>query len=253
MVSIVPVESDVLNIARGNRPGAESVYIIGYNGDVDNSVEDLWPVGGSYVPPTVGMQMEVVSSSANDTSAGTGVRSVEVRYLDSGFNHITETVTMNGTTPVATAATDILRINRLHTETVGSGGEAAGEIDIRHLDDTPIYSRIETGSNIDTVAFATVPEGETAYLTSWSVGVGHLSGNRYARFILTATAHPDGSLATDIFHYKDIIIIQDGSTQVVFQVPIKVDARSDIKISVESDSASSSARCGGNFGGFVEH
>ncbi len=253
MSEIQPVESELFNIARGLHKGKEVLYIIGYNGDIDDTEEDLWPVGGSYVPPTAAIGMEVVSSSANDTSAGTGVRTIKFRYLDADYKHQTEIVTMNGTTPVATSATNILRINRLHSETVGSGGEAAGSIDLRHLDDTPIYSRMEVGSNIDTVGFFTVPAGETAYITSWQVGIGNLSGNRFGRFTLTATAHPNGDYAENLFHYKDIIIIQDGSVQIDFQAPIRLAAKSDIKISAVSDSANASALTGGHFEGWIEH
>ena len=156
------------DIAEGSIPGHNSFHKIGYNPDVDNLLEDLWSVGGLYVFPTAGMQMEVVSSSNSDdgSPAGMGVRTVKLCYLDSNYIEQTEIITLNGTTVVPTVATNILRIQRFYTNTVGSSGVAVGNIDIRHLSNTPIYARIMTGYNSSRQTVWTVPAGKTLYIVS---------------------------------------------------------------------------------------
>ena len=65
------------DIAEGNVSGHVPWSKIGFNGDIGVVEEDLWTVGGSFVPPTSAQQMEVVSGSSQDdilmpTAATTG-------------------------------------------------------------------------------------------------------------------------------------------------------------------------------------
>lgn len=86
----------------------------------------------SYIADTAATQRSVVSSSANDTSAGTGARTVKITYYDNSVNGpFTETVTMNGTTPVNTVNTNIRFIEKMEVMTVGSTGANAGTISLK--------------------------------------------------------------------------------------------------------------------------
>lgn len=131
----------------------------------------LWPVGGAYVWPASAMGMEVVSSSENDDVGGTGVEKVKLYYLDSNFVEKTEVIELNGTGVVATDATDIFRIQYFIAYQVGSGGAAAGNISIRHLDNTPIYSQIEAGYTRARNLSWTVPDGYNLFVTSITLSV----------------------------------------------------------------------------------
>jgi hypothetical protein len=87
----------------------------------------------TYNEPTSGAQRSLKSASANDAAAGTGIRSVRIIYYTLASDGtirgpFTEVVVMNGTSAVATVATDIALIERLEAVTVGSGGKAAGAI-----------------------------------------------------------------------------------------------------------------------------
>lgn len=74
-------------------------------------------------------QRSFSSSSVNDTSAGTGVRTITVTYYDStGAGPSTETVTLNGTTAVNSVSTTICFVEKIVVATAGSGGVAAGTI-----------------------------------------------------------------------------------------------------------------------------
>ncbi len=246
-------------ISEGNVPNHIAFRVEGTNDDVDNVKEDLWPVGGTYVFPTAGMQMELVSNDVQDsgaggiTPAGTGVRSVKITYLDDAWVEKTETVVLDGQTPVTTVATDIYRIQKMATVTTGTSKKAVGNIDIRHLGNTPIYGRIPVGENHLHQAICTVPLGKKMFIVSWQPGVGHRSGNRYARFELDGTSNESDILIDGIFFNKDIIDIQDMAIFIPVPMPQMFPAKTDVKVTVISDSASADAETSVSFEGWIEN
>ena len=83
----------------------------------------------TYTEPASAAQRSMSSSSASDTSAGTGARTVEITYYDNtGVGPLTETVTLNGTSSVNTVATNIRFIESMRVVTAGSGGANVGTI-----------------------------------------------------------------------------------------------------------------------------
>lgn len=137
------LQQDLIDNANDGYSNRAFGFVFGRNTNVDNAVVDLWEgPTGTYVFPTVGQQMEVVSTSANDTIAGTGVQKVHIHYLDSDYVPHVETIDMNGLTAVATVATDIFRINSFHAMQVGTGEVSAGNISIRKIDDSVTYGII---------------------------------------------------------------------------------------------------------------
>lgn len=203
----------------------------GYNGALSNSFEDLWSVGGTVNFPATAQQMEVISSSASDTSGGTGARTVEITYLDGSFVQKTTTVTLNGTTPVATSVSDIYRINFFRVKTVGTGGENAGDIDIRNLADTPIYSRIAAGTNRGINGFYTIPAGKTLYIFNILFSAGSNVANRPVRFVTKATYDNIAGSTISFFMPYTNVIITDGSVDVPIEAPTILPAGTDLKVS----------------------
>tara|TARA_Y100000310_G_scaffold327402_1_gene393717 strand:- start:1978 stop:2694 length:717 start_codon:yes stop_codon:yes gene_type:complete len=205
---------------------SETKYIVvGHNTAAGTAIEDVTQVGatGTINLPASAVSMEVVSSSADDDSAGTGVRTVQVYGLDSSHAVQSESVTMDGTTPVATA-NSYLRINAFYALTTGSGLKAAGNIDIRHVDDTPLYARIPTGYNTMTGAQFTVPAGKTAYVNGWWAGGASNPG----RVFLMATKDPvSDALITDVFQVIDTIPLHNKTIQKkgLIQFPAQCDIK----------------------------
>ena len=243
-VSAMPYTYD---IAEGNIPGHQAFRVIGYNGDVGSTQEDLWEAGGLYVFPTGGIQMEVIGNAA-DAAAGTGVQQVEIHYLDTSYEPQSEIVTMNGATAVPTVATNIFRVQQFHSVRVGSGGAAAGAISLRATADTPIYSQIGIGGNVALTGVWTVPKNKTAFITAWQVGAA--GGNKDARFLLRMTSSIYGEISPGIMKAHDVIVVEDGSVSIQFTMPIRVPSTADIKLSVVS--AAQTAKCAGNFAGWYE-
>jgi hypothetical protein len=141
----------------------------GGNTDVDTATapEDLWGGSGPYLGfPSTAETVRVVSSSANDTSAGSGARTIRISGLDATGAFQTETVTLNGTTPVTTTNT-YLRVNRAFVVTSGSSNTAfnAGDITISQgVTTTNIFAIIDTGYGAARCAVYTVPLNTTGVL-----------------------------------------------------------------------------------------
>ena len=93
--------------------GYRRVAALGNNPDISVGVaEDVWSGGGDYPFLTVATSLELLSSNVNDTSAGTGAQTVRVDGLDANYVEISQTVTLNGTTPVV-LVTPLFRINSM--------------------------------------------------------------------------------------------------------------------------------------------
>lgn len=241
-------------IARSDFASRTPVRVLGYNGDVDNVREDLWTYGGEYANhvslTTSGLT--IASSSAADAAAGTGARTIDIHYLDENFVEGQETVTLDGVNNVPTVAQNIIRVNDVHVMSVGTGLVAAGNITVTHDMSGSILGHVPAGSNASRTAHFTVPAGKTLYITDFQGGVGNQSGNRMAEFTLRSTTSHGDELTPGVFHFDDIIVIQDGNAHITFPMPIKVVGQADVKISVISDNSNANAICAGHFSGWLE-
>ena len=90
-------------------------------------------VGGSapYMPSSP-VTVDAISTSVNDTSAGTGARQLMVTGLDSNWNLASEVLTMNGTSATAATTTSFYRVHSVYANAVGAyRGSNAGDITLR--------------------------------------------------------------------------------------------------------------------------
>jgi len=169
-----------LQVSRGQIQGHSTVIVFGYNPDVDTSEETVWPDGGTIPHPTSESVLKISSSSANDTSAGTGARTVYIEGVDGNYAVVSETVTLNGQTAVNTT-NSYLYVNRFYVVTVGSGGANAGNINAGTGTVTSgvpavLYDIIATGYNNRTTGHYCVPAGYTGYMTEGVFSAGQASG-----------------------------------------------------------------------------
>lgn len=125
-----------------------------------------------YTEQTSAARRSIASSSANDTAAGTGARTVCLTYYDNlGAGPKEEELTLNGTTGVNTVATDIQFIESIDVCTVGSTGSNVGVISL--------YTTINKGGSVFGSIAATdnetfwvhhyVAAGSTCYITQMNV------------------------------------------------------------------------------------
>ncbi len=181
-----------LEIAKGNVADHQLLSVIGYNTDVDAaSAEDIWPNGGDFVPPTTARLHNIVSDSANDTSAGTGARTVEIRGIGSSGAEAVDTVTMNGTSNVATILT-FTAINNLRVLTSGTGLVNAGTITATAQTDSTITATIPAGIGKSASSVYQVPQWCRAYLQSWRVSVSTIDTTGSSEAEVGLFAKPSG-------------------------------------------------------------
>lgn len=159
----------------------------GQNPDID-AAEDIWPGGGEYTgfPLTTLETVSALSSDANDAAAGTGARTIRVSGLDSNFNLISEVLTLNGLTPVA--STQIFsRVYRVQVLTAGSGVANIGTITVRHTTTTAnVFSVMQVGFNRSTDCVFTIPANTVGIIRRVSVAGSRSTGTIIGDFSLRA-------------------------------------------------------------------
>ena len=106
-------------------PRKDRRFVSGLNFLVDAVQADIWTTDTVKAYPTVAATASIVSTSGVDTLAGTGAQRVFVEGLDANWNLVSETVDLNGTTPVVTT-NSYIRLLQFRTVQAGSGGQNAG-------------------------------------------------------------------------------------------------------------------------------
>lgn len=216
-----------LQVARGQIQGHRNVTVFGFNPDVDTTQVSVWPLPSLITFPSSAIQMTVSSSSANDTSAGTGARTIVVQGLDADYNEVTETVTLNGQTAVTMTAS-LLRVNYAYVATAGSANSAAGDIYIGTGLVTAgvpaiVYDIIKLDYNNTTTGSYTVPAGYTAYMSQGLFSTGQASGSTKV----------EGRLLTrgtnNIRMTAAITTINNGVANYVFEYPLAIPEKTTVE------------------------
>jgi hypothetical protein len=133
------------------------------------------------VDPT-GEQAKVQSTSTSDTSAGTGIQKVRIRYFDTNWILNDEFVTLNGTTPVLTAATNILRIESFESFKTGIFTTALGTVTLTSTDGTRTFAQIDQFVTVFTSAIHTVSPGKIGNMVDVSVNCTSTGGIIFSIF-----------------------------------------------------------------------
>ncbi len=216
-----------LQVSRGQIQGHRNVTVFGFNPDVDATQVSVWPLPSLITFPAAALQMTVSSASADDTSAGTGARTIVVQGLDANYNEVTETVIMNGQTAVTMTAS-LIRVNYAYVATAGSGNSAAGNIYIGTGTVTAgvpatVYDIIKFDYNNTTTGSYTIPAGYTAYVSQGLFSSGQAGGS----------AQVEGRLLTrgvdNIRRTAAITTINNGVANYVFEYPLPVPAKTTIE------------------------
>ena len=134
------------------------------------TIEDIKTSGGNLVYLDAAELIDISSTSVNDTLLGTGVRKVAVIGLDNDLREITETVEMNGVTPVSTTL-EYKRVNLLTAMEVGSLEENEG--DVSAIDQSlNIQNQIGIGHNVSKQQNFTIPVGFRGIFKWASISTG---------------------------------------------------------------------------------
>lgn len=165
------------DVSAGNISGHEALVIDGHNPASAVGTEDVNELGTSLVYLAAAELMDVTSSNAADTSAGTGARTVLMSGLNSSHVEISETIIMNGTANVR-SVNSYLRVHTLLVLTAGSGEDNAGNIKATAVVALDPQCRMEPAESISKMSNFTVPASKELYIfdiefnTSISLGGG---------------------------------------------------------------------------------
>lgn len=161
-----------LQVARGQIDGHSTVNIYGYQPTIGLVSIPVWENATAYTYPLSAITM-YLSGSNGDTAQ------ILIVGLDANYSVISETVTLNGLTPVATVK-QFFRINSM-TVSVGSATNPAGNVYLRDQSGAVTYAQINSGVGRTQAAIYTVPAGYTYFLQRVNIYTS-LNGNNYVTY-----------------------------------------------------------------------
>lgn len=191
----------------------------------------------AYVEQTTNAQRSIVSSSSDDTSAGTGAQTVKIVYYDQTLlGPFTEIVSMNGTSPVNTVNNNICFIEKIEVMTVGSQLSNVGII------------TLNTAINGGGTTIGTIPAGDG--ITNWChhyVGlhktmsivsvIGTIKGQHNGSLEIHRTI-PTNSAIPELTVSPKFRIMSGSTDRLIFDVPIIVNGPAQVTVYGRSDGSS---------------
>ena len=249
-----------LEVARGNIVGAKAINKYGKNIEVDSGVTaDIWSRGKTvasggtsliWVAPTQARTHTIASTSANDTSGGSGALTVRVSGLTSWTTTETsEIVTMNTGTPPTTDPYVI--IHRMQVVTSGGTSINAGLITATATTDGTVTAAIEIGEGQTHMAIYGIPSIESLYIMQIGSSVGKAGGaSGLVDVDLLVNSEPDAQL-TQFKHKHHFGLGTTGSSGLIpdFDPPKCIAGPAIIKMQV--DSGTNNMDIAGWFNGYV--
>jgi hypothetical protein len=236
----ISVSDRMLDIAEAAVPGHDVMLKFGRNSDIDTgSSEVIWDAGGPYTFDNSAQSLEIVSSLANDTAAGTGARTVTVVGLDANRLQRSETVTLNGTTAVAISGT-WMRVFRAYVATAGTNEVNVGDISIRIASGGDTRARITALTGQTLMAVYTVPAGRTGYMFRYYASLNTGSPATAAAMDLRLWFRTSTGVRT-LKHQQSLMA---GAFSHTFAAPLVVAEKTDVFLDAVV-SANNSDICGG--------
>jgi len=240
----------IYDIAEGNVPGHSISNAFGSRDDVQDVTagSDIWQGAATTIPipPEAGVQMSVVSTSAQDASGGTGIKTLKVNYIKADGTSGDETITLAGLTPVALTDPNIRFIQGIHAATVGTGGSAGGLITC--YSSAIVYSQIRAGYTMSLSTQRMVPLGKTLYITS-VYATAAVAGKSIE--IRIRTTSMKGVLYPGVFLNQQIFFLENNSVSMDIP-PIKLPALTVIKFTCHVPTGKDGAYVSAGFNGWVE-
>lgn len=214
-----------LDIARGYYSNAKAVNLFGFNRTIGTTFETIFNDGGGvYTFPASSVTMSLVSDSASDTM------DVLIEGLNASWEPVTDTVTLNGTTPVDSNI-PFYRINAVQI----ISGSNVGNITVSNGGTT--YAYIEAGTGINQSVIYSVPAGAKLYINSVSFTSGTVNPNKY----LTGRAKLTTSNGADLAFWNSTWAV--GFMQFNIPVPFTVPEKCDFSIEAKSSSGENEISC----------
>lgn len=232
-----------LSVVDGNLPNARIYKIPAYKAAISATVwDDISNIPSATtipLPSDAGIQMQISSDSASDAATLGGAHTVELHYLDANFLEKEEYLTLTGSTAVLTVATNIARVQWMHTTAAGSIGYPVGNISLTDAaSGLTTYEYLLAGENQSMSSHYTVPSGKKAFILGW-----YPSGiKKEMQIRLRATCERyDRFRRSGIFMFQDGVALMNTPAAVSWKTPLLYLEKTDIKVSAKGDTAGGSA------------
>lgn len=210
-------------------PNTSAFRKFGTNASIGTSETYIAVVGGT-TPwfPTVAATLEVVSSSANDTAAGSGAREITIIGLNASFVEVTQTLATAGTSASSATGTALIRITRTYVSVMGTyRGSNAGTITVRISGAGATVASIPVGLGQSQLSGVCVPAGRSLYVT----GVNLIADSSKAVSLRLWQAPGANDVSTPFAGAKRIVKDYPGIVnpiQFIYRPPIKFTQYTDI-------------------------
>jgi len=233
--------SSGLSIAQGNVTGHSFIHKFGTapNFDIADGFVTVWDGAEddevweqmNYIYSTTADIDSISSSDSGDT------QDIEVQGLDTNYNLVIQTVTLNGQTRVA-LTTNLIRVFRLknvnssdisghvicYVNTTLSGGIPA--------DTTKIRAIIHEDNNQTEMAVFTIPAGKTGYMRDWYASTA--GAKRDSSHTIRLLARPFGQVF-QLKHTSNIDVNGTSYIQHRYEEPEVFTEKTDIEIRMNTD------------------
>lgn len=213
-------EHDPLAIAKGESNGYSVVHKFGANFDIDNNSEPetVWTGGGLYPWSALATAQTLYCVSTEAADNGT----LQIQGLDADYNLQSETVTLSGTTAVATS-NEYLRVYRMvYSDDVSNEGVITARVT---SGSGTVVAQIEQLFNQTLMAIYTVPAGHTAYILCGDFSV---QKNKDAQVMFYQ--RPVGGIFT-IAHMAEVY---ESTYRYDFPVPLAMPEKTDLEVRADN-------------------
>lgn len=232
-------------IAMGQLPNITEGRSAGYVSTSSAGGTRVLATAYSPAAPGVAAQRSVSSSSANDTAAGTGARTVTITYLTTAFVVKTETVALNGLTAVNTVGTDIAYVESIVVATCGANLSNVGIITLFNATagGGGALGSIAAGDNQTFWAHHYVPAGLTCFIKNVSGGTSGATAVG-GQFTLNRSGNPSLSNLPQLGIGGFYNHLSGGNFDHPFEMPIPVPGPDRIFLVERLNSATASIASG---------
>lgn len=175
----VGVSNFGFDVGRSVYPGITYNNKFGRNADTVTG-DAIWAQSSAYNEIQTAGVIAIVSTSTDDDGdpVGIGARTLTLTGLNGSYDIVTETVTMNGTTPVNTT-NSYFAVHRCFVATAGSSATQVGTITGTQASATPATTviRLVIGYNQTQSAQYMVPRNYSAYINLININAQNVTNN----------------------------------------------------------------------------
>ena len=157
-------------VSRGDVPGVSAVIIDGKIEDLDiaNGTPEIWSGHTAQNawngPLSTAETMDIVSSSANDTAAGSGAQTIRISGLDGSYNTVAETLNLSGATPVTSVNSYVMLTAAVCLGQGTDFGSNQGNITVTSTTTGDVHAYVPLGEGLARNGFYMVPADKNAMI-----------------------------------------------------------------------------------------